>query len=746
MNELQYRDAVLAYLKGHPKEGFKSQQLRRRLQIGGDREFQHLRTVLHAMVEQGELHWNKKMGYHIPASTNRVTGVLKIDRRGAGSIVSPHGIITIDKRSLGTAFNGDTVEAAVFVSRKEKKAAEGVHGEGEVLKVLSRAHTRFGGTLQRSKNFYFVLPSDATVQRDFYIAPEDLNGAESGDKVLVELIEWDDPFKNPEGKIIETLGAAGDPFVELRSVIQTYHLPTVFPKEVEEAAAAIPTRIPQAELDRRMDLREMTILTIDPHDAKDFDDALSIEPLGEGSFRIGVHIADVSAYVTEGSVLDTEAQTRATSVYLANQVIPMLPEKLSNNICSLVPHQDRLTYSVFMHVTESGRVRKYEFARSVINSKRRFTYEEAEQILDTRLGDHAENLTMLWTAAKALRRKRMKSGSIDFDSPEAKFTYDAAGKPTDIHIKKRLKSNQLVEECMLLANQTVALYVESLQKNGEILPFVYRVHDVPDREKLRSLEEFVRKFGYKLNVSQSSSAKDLQQLLSDIKGTKEEYLINEVALRSMAKAIYSTDNIGHFGLAFGHYTHFTSPIRRYPDLLVHRMLWDYSNKMGEKRKQALRKELPALCRHCSDREKVATDAERDSVKVMQVEYMRRHIGAEFTGIISGVIQYGVFVELNDMLVEGMLHVRDLDDDYYAFDEKQYALIGERKGRILRLGDTITVKVAAVTPERRQIDFVMAQEEGADRKKGKERPGKKIAAKVSKPPFQTKRGKGNRRGR
>jgi ribonuclease R len=731
MNNQELREQIVAYLSKRNKEGFKSRQLRRIFRMEGDREFQELRTVLHSMVDKGILRWTKNRGYHVASSSNRLQGTLKVDKRGNGVVTTDRGEILINKQSLFTAFNGDVVEVSAFISTKTKKNEPAV-STGEVLSIITRKHTEFGGTLQKSKSFYFVLPDDATVQRDFYIAPENLNGAESGDKVLVELMEWDDPFKNPEGKIITTLGAAGDPFVELRSVIQAHHLPTSFPKEVEAAAAAIPVEIPKAELDRRLDLRDVAVLTIDPHDAKDFDDALSIERLEGGSYRIGVHIADVSAYVTEGSILDQEAFTRGTSVYLANQVIPMLPEKLSNNICSLVPNKDRLTYSVFMHVTEKGRVRKYEFARSVINSKRRFTYEEAETALDTKKGDFAEELNDLWSAAKILRKARMKNGSIDFDSPEAKFKYDDKGKPVDIFIKKRLKSNQLVEECMLLANQTVAKHVETLQKDGEILPFVYRIHDLPDKEKLRTLEEFVRKFGYKLNVSQSSSAKDLQQLLLEIQGTKEENLINEVALRSMAKAVYSTDNIGHFGLAFDHYSHFTSPIRRYPDLLVHRLLWDYTNGMSEKRKQTMKKELPAMCKHCSDREKVAAEAERDSVKVMQVEYMRQHIGAEFPGIISGVIQYGVFVELNNMLVEGMLHVRDLNDDYYVFDEKQYSLVGERKGKRLRLGDAVTVKVAKVTPERRQIDFILAEDEEKKEsgKKRNDRPSKRKKEKRS----------------
>lgn len=718
----QFREQILAYLSKNRSEGFKSQQLRRRLGVATERDFQILREVLHTMVDNGELQWTKKRGYHITASTNRIQGVLKIDKRGSGVVTSDRGEIIIDKHSLGTAFNGDTVEIAVFGSIKSTKNRE-EKSKGEVVKVLSRPHTKFGGTLQRSKSFYFVLPDDPTVHRDFYVAPEDLNGAESGDKVLVELIEWDDPFKNPEGRIVETLGAAGDPFAELRSVIQTYRLPTSFPKEVEREAEGILEEIPKEELRKRLDLRKETIFTIDPHDAKDFDDALSIEVLEGGSFRIGVHIADVSAYVTEGSILDQEAFARGTSVYLANQVIPMLPEKLSNGICSLVPNKDRLTYSVFMTVTEKGRVRKYDFARSVINSKRRFTYEEVETILDNRKGEYVDELLQIWNVAKILRKKRMKNGSIDFDSPEAKFTYDEKGKPDSIKIKKRLKSHQLVEECMLLANQTVATHISTMEKDGGTLPFVYRIHDLPDKEKIKTLEEFVRKFGYKLNVSQTSSSIELQKLLAEVKGTKEENLISEVALRSMAKAVYSTDNIGHFGLAFEYYSHFTSPIRRYPDLIVHRLLWDYTNGMNEKRKQSLKKELPGACKHCSDREKVAAEAERDSVKVMQVEYMQRHLGEEFDGIISGVIQYGMFIELNDLLVEGMIHVRDLNDDYYTFDEKQYALIGERKGKQFRLGDSIKVKVAKVTPERRQIDFVLTEADIVEDKRTKHKKKK-----------------------
>ncbi|MEW5798179.1 MAG: ribonuclease R [Bacteroidota bacterium] len=710
MDRSEIRSKIVEYFKKHPHEGFKSRQLKRRFSIHADHEFEVLRDVLHKMVDKGELAWTKRQGYHRVAPKQRgIVGTIMLTKQGVGVVTTETGDeIQIDKRSIGTALNGDTVEVALFAASKKKKREPDQKIEGEVVNVVKRAQSEFIGKLERSNNFYFVLPDDARVPRDIYIAPESLHGARPGEKVLVELFEWNDPQLNPEGKVIKILGAAGDPFVELRSVIQSFRLPTSFPQEVEQEVSAVSETIPQEELRKRVDLRSMKIVTIDPHDAKDFDDALSIEVLDEGKFKLGVHIADVSAYVKEGTAVDEEAFARGTSVYLANQVIPMLPEKLSNKLCSLMPNVDRLAYTCFMTISGKGKVVDYSFARSVINSKRRFTYEEVETILDSGKGEFHTELSLLWTVASSLRKKRMKNGSIDFDSPEAKFKYDEHGKPVEIMIKKRLKSHQLVEECMLLANQTVAAHISSIQKKNETLPFVYRVHDTPNPEKLQALAQFVQKFGYKLNIHESATSKDLQKMLLEIQGTKEENLINEVTLRSMAKAVYSTENIGHFGLAFDDYTHFTSPIRRYPDLLVHRLLDEYSRGMNDKRKQYFEKNLAEWCKHCSDREKVAAEAERESVKVMQVEYMKQHVGDEFEGIISGVMQFGIFIEINDLLVEGLLHVRDLDDDYYSYDERQYSLIGERSGKTYRLGDSIIVKVAKVNPEQRKIDFVLSE--------------------------------------
>lgn len=711
MNRSELRAKVLAYLQKHPHEGFKSRQLKRRLNLDTDYEFQTLRDVLHKMVDKKELAWTKNRGYHKAAVKGKgVSGTIVISKQGFGIVTTEGGEeVFVDKRSLGTALNGDTVDVVLFAAKKQSTNTERLI-EGEIVAVTARKQTEFIGTVERSQNFYFVLPDDPTMHRDIYIAAGDLNNAQPGDKVIVELMQWDDVHLNPEGKVKTVLGKAGDPFVEVRSVIQAFKLPTSFPKNVEHEVAAFGDSIPETEKSKRKDLRAAAIVTIDPYDAKDFDDALSIELLPDGSYSLGVHIADVSAYVREGTAVDEEAYTRGTSVYLANQVIPMLPEKLSNKLCSLMPNVDRLAFSCFMTISPRGKITDYSFARSIINSKRRFTYEEVEEILDAKKGEYEQELASLWSLAKILRKKRMKNGSINFDSPEAKFRYDEQGKPVEITIKKRLKSHELVEECMLAANQTVATHISTLAVKKTVPPFVYRIHATPDPDKLRNLSLFVQKFGHSLNITDSSSSKELQKLLEEVKDTKEENVINEVALRSMAKAVYAKENIGHYGLGFSHYTHFTSPIRRYPDLIVHRMLDEYLHGMSAARKEYFEEHLSEMCRHASTREKVATEAERETVKVMQVEYMRQHVGDEFEGIISGVMQYGIFIELNDILVEGMLHVRDLNDDYYSYDEKQYSLIGEKRGHRYRLGDTITVTVAKVNPERRQIDFVLAEKD------------------------------------
>lgn len=639
-------------------------------------------------------------------SSEPLTGLLSVTRRGFG-VVRPAGWeddILIDARFLHTAMPGDEVEVSLFARSAQRRKGEAFRGE--VVRVIERNTTRIVGQFQLRRNFAYVVPDDARITRDIVV---DRGDAKPGDKVVVELAPWEDEHLNPEGTIVEILGPGGDARTEVLGVARSFGLPPSFPPGVEEEAAKLAPGIPAAALEGRLDLRHLTICTIDPEDAKDFDDALSLETLPDGEFRLGVHIADVSYYVREGTLLDNEAYERGTSVYLVNEVIPMLPERLSNDLCSLRPQEDRLTFSVLLDLQPDGKVKEYRFARSVIRSRRRFSYEEVQKILETGAGEHVEMLRQLDRLAKALYRRRRKNGSIDFESAETKFTFDAQGLPDRIIKKVRLDAHRLVEECMLLANKTVALHVAGTKTGGDPRPFLYRVHDVPHPDRLRDLANFVKQFGFSLDAKEGVSSRELQKLLDKAKGTEVEDVINEVALRSMAKAVYAEKNIGHYGLAFKHYTHFTSPIRRYPDLVVHRLLDEYARKVEPARIAALRAGMPGIAKHSSDRERIAAEAERTSVKVMQIEYMKRHIGDAFDGVISGVTDFGLFVELHEILIDGLVRVRDLEDDYYLFDEKQYALRGRSKGRVYRLGDRVKVQVVAVDPEHRSIDLALVAE-------------------------------------
>lgn len=629
------------------------------------------------------------------------TGTLMMTKSGFGFVrIDEENEVKISEKFLNTAFNEDVVEVSLFA----KKGDKGL--EGEITKVLERKRKTFVGTLEKSKNFAFVIPDDKKIHRDFYIQPKYLFNAKQGDKVMIELDEWDNPHFNPEAKITEILGKSNDIRVQVISVARGLNLPDKFKTEVEEEAHNIPDSIPQSEISKRVDLRKEDIFTIDPFDAKDFDDAVSLKLLESGNYELGVHIADVSHYVERYTKLDHEALQRGTSIYLVDRVIPMLPEKLSNNICSLVPNQDRLTFSAFIEISTKGQVKDYRFAKSVINSKRRFTYEEVEDILKTGNGDYSETLLKMNRLAKNLTAKRDKNGSIDFDSPEAKFKFDAKGMPVEIIKKTRLDSMRLIEEFMLLANQSVAARFHELTEENKNY-FLYRVHDAPDTKKLLNLSNFMILLGYQFVVGDDeTSAKNLQKLMNDAVGTPEEDIVHQVALRAMAKAAYSSENIGHFGLAFDFYTHFTSPIRRYPDLIVHRLLFHYEI---EKNKKSLydKKDLELIAEHCNLTERKAMEAERESIKLMQVEYMKKHIGEDFDGIISGVTQFGIYVEIKNILVEGMVSVRDLKDDFYTYDEKKYSLSGDRKGKVYRLGDPVKITCVNANSEKRIIDFVMA---------------------------------------
>jgi ribonuclease R len=705
MDDTQRR--ILEFLAKYPSQEYKSRQLAHRLQMTSEKNYAKMQEALHKLLNEGQIRRTKGKRYgYKPADDQHKRGRLHMTRQGNGIVMlDTNEEVLITPKNLGTALDGDLVHVVLFARPARKLQRQGIELEGEVVKVLERSRREIVGVLKKTKNFYFVEPDSRRIPRDIYIPRAQLNGAEDNDKVIAVIEEWNDQLLNPEGYIREVLGKAGNLNVELKAIAMQFNIPIAFPERVLDEAESFPEKLPKREYKQRLDIRDKTVITIDPEDAKDFDDALSLEYDEDGNYVLGVHIADVSYYVAEETKLDREAYKRGTSVYLVDGVIPMLPERLSNNLCSLRPGEDRPAYSVFMTITKRGVVKGYSIRETVINSARRFTYEDVQEIIETGEGEHADLIRNLTKLMNTLHKKRLREGSIDFGSVEVKFKLDENKKPVEVIKKERLDAHRLVEECMLIANRTVAQHIGT-GKQQKLSPFLYRIHAAPARDKLHELAVFVSKFGYTFNIDGAGLSKSLQKLLAAVQGSDEENIINEVALRSMMKAVYSEKNEGHFGLSFQHYTHFTSPIRRYPDLLVHRMLKEYSADMSKERRQELHGKMKSVGEHTSAMEQRAVEAERASVKIMQVEYMRRHVGDEFEGIISGVINYGIFVELKDTLVEGMVHVRNMEDDYYEYDQKNYTLIGRREGRRYRLGDKVNVRVLSVDPERGEIDFVL----------------------------------------
>ena len=685
-----------------PNKLLNYKQLSHALGMRTDAQKQLVIEALNTLLEQGQLEQVSYGKFRLNLRQNYVTGTL--DRQSVAKktyLIPDDGgePIFIAERSMGCALNGDKVKVLLYPRRQNRDE------EGEVVEVLDRAKTEFVGILEVKPNFAFLNVDRKQLVHDIFIPRDKLNGGKDGQKCIGRIVEWEDKAKNPIGEIIDVLGDVGDNNTEMHAILAEFGLPYKYPQEVEEAANKIEAGITPEEIRKRIDMRDVCTFTIDPRDAKDFDDAISIRKLDSGLWEVGVHIADVTHYVTENSIIEKEAVNRATSIYLVDRTIPMLPEHLSNGICSLRPNEEKLTYSVIFHLDEFAEIKDYQIARTVINSNRRFTYEEAQTIIETGEGDYKEEMLKLNEFAKMFRVRRFAKGAIAFERVEVRFEIDEKGKPVSVFFKEAKESNKLVEEFMLLANRTVATHIGKPQKRGDKpKTFVYRIHDVPNPDKLANFSAFIKRFGYKLKTTGKNSevSSAINHLLDEVEGKKEQNLIETLAIRSMAKAIYSTDNSGHYGLAFDYYTHFTSPIRRYPDMMVHRLLTRYL--AGGHSVDANEWEL--LCKHSSDMEQLAANAERASIKYKQVEYMSERLGQVYDGVISGVTEWGIYVELNENKCEGMIPIRNLGDDYYTFDEKNYCIIGRHKHKKYQLGDAVTVKIARADLVKKQLDLAL----------------------------------------
>lgn len=608
--------------------------------------------------------------------------------------------IYVAPRKLRTALNGDRVKIYVYAKSKGKRK------EGEVIEILKRNKMEFTGIVKLSERFAFFIPDDRKMLHDIFIPLPDLNGAQNGVKAVAEITDWPPEAKNPIGRIKQVLGEQGENDTEMNAILAEYGFPLSFPAEVEQEAEAIPEEITEAEIARRRDFRDTLTFTIDPFDAKDFDDAISFRVLDNGNYEVGVHIADVSHYIIPDSVLDKEAFERGTSVYLVDRVIPMLPERLSNGLCSLRPNEDKLCFAAVFEIDERAHIVDEWFGKTIIHSNRRFTYEEVQEVIETKQGDYVEEILKLNELAHILRERKFKNGAISFETTEVKFKLDPTGKPIGVYVKERKDAHKLIEDFMLLANRKVAEYVSKKGKGKHKYAFVYRAHDSPNPETLASFAQFASRFGYRINTrTDKEIAKSLNYLMNDVEGKKEQNVLTHLAIRSMAKAIYTTKSSSHYGLAFDHYTHFTSPIRRYPDVMAHRLLFHYLN--GGQSANAEHYEV--LCKHSSEMEKKAADAERSSVKYKQAEYLKDQIGNIFNGVISGVTEWGMYVEIIENKCEGMIRLRDISDDFYTLDEKNYAIIGQRKKKVYQLGDEVRIRVKNVDLTKKQIDFSLVQD-------------------------------------
>jgi ribonuclease R len=716
----ELRRRILEFLRNHPDEAHRSNDIARELGIEDNERYLRFCDAIAELSAHRAVERDGRKYKHRPRA-DRDVGILSVNPQGYGFIqaVDSDEEFFVRENNMAEALHGDLVRVGVGAKPAHHKNAERRKRECEVLEVLERRRTQVVGTFRKKGHFAFVEPDDQRILQDVYVPEDAFSGANDGQKVVVSIDRFDDRRASPEGTILRVLGDSDDPNVRVLSLAMSMDVKADFPPEVETEAEDIPESIPQSEIDRRLDLRDKMVFTIDPDDAKDFDDAIHIDKVADDTFEVGVHIADVSHYVEPGTAIDKEGLERGTSVYLVDRTIPMLPEKLSNKVCSLRPKEDKLAYSVLMRVNTHGEIEDYDIRETVIHSKHRLTYDQAQTYIN---GGHpndpvASDVVMANRLAKRLTRKRMREGGINFNTDEVKVILDAEGHPQDIVRKQTMPANRLIEEFMLLANRTVASHIgapghpKRVSSNGEYqhrdepLPFIYRVHDSPDTEGIQQLAEYVQVFGYDLPLTDgNASSEDLGRLVDAIRDQPEEPVITRAALRAMSKAKYAVGNLGHYGLGFDYYTHFTSPIRRYPDLIIHRLLKRYA----EGGDPIEIDELAWRCEHCSEQERNAQEAERESVKLKQVEYAQEHVGDTFEGVVSGVTKFGVFVELSELLVEGLVHVREMDDDYYVYDDSTYTMRGRNSGKSYCPGDTVTVTIVSANVEKREIDLVFEE--------------------------------------